>query len=178
MPAESDPYVMFDRVFAGVGTGGMGDTMAIDKLRAERRSLLDYVKQDLADVKLKVGKTDQLKIDAHIEGTRDIERRLDSAGGKMIGAVTRPDGGIALDSNVNFPKILPVMNKLLVSDAGGGPHARGDHAVLARVLAGEARLAGGQGTAPLPVAQDQREAGPGGHPEVVHGPHQRPAGRS
>jgi hypothetical protein len=114
VPAESDPYVMFDRVFAGVGTGGMGDTMAMDRLRAERRSLLDYVKQDISDVKLKVGRLDQLKIDAHLEATREIERRLDSGGAKPIGAITRPDGGIALDRNVNFPKILPIMNKLLV----------------------------------------------------------------
>ena len=114
VPAESDPYVIFDRVFAGVGTGGMGDSKATDQLRAERRSLLDYVKQDIADVKLKVGKLDQLKIDAHLEGTREIERRLDSAGAKPIGAVTRPDGGIDLGRNVNFPKLMPILNKLLV----------------------------------------------------------------
>jgi hypothetical protein len=114
VPAESDPYVMFDRVFAGVGTGGVGDSQATERLRAERRSLLDFVKEEIADVRLKVGRIDRSKIDAHLEGTREIERRLDSAGGRQVGAVTRPDGGIDLARNVNFPKLLPLMNRLLV----------------------------------------------------------------
>jgi hypothetical protein len=114
VPAEDNPYTLFDRIFAGVGTGGVGDTMAMDKLRAERRSILDYVKQDITDVEVKVGKQDRGKIAAHLEATREIERRLDSAGAKPVGAIEKPQGGIALDRNANFPMLIPILNKLLV----------------------------------------------------------------
>jgi Protein of unknown function (DUF1552) len=63
---------------------------------------------------LRVGRADRTKIEAHLDATREIERRLDSAGARMIGAIARPNGGIALDRNANFPMLMPLMNRLLV----------------------------------------------------------------
>ena len=118
IPAESDPYKMYDRVFGNSGGGGaaavMGDA-GMEKLRAERKSILDFVKDELTDVTGKVSKTDKIKIDSHVESVREVERRLSSAGPKMTGAVARPQGGIALDRNANFPMLIPIMNQLLVS---------------------------------------------------------------
>jgi hypothetical protein len=120
IPAESDPYKMYDRVFGNSGGGGMAAPTAMgdagmEKLRAERKSILDFVKAELSDVSGLVSKTDRMKIESHVESVREVERRLSSAGPKMVGAVARPQGGIALDRNANFPMIIPIMNQLLVS---------------------------------------------------------------
>ena len=113
--AECNPQKAYDKLFAGVSMGGVGDTMSMDKLRAEKRSVLDVLKEDLADVAGKVSKDDKLKIESHTTSIREIEQRLDSGGARMVGAIPRPDGTIALDRNDNYPKLIDVMNKLVVA---------------------------------------------------------------
>jgi hypothetical protein len=115
IPSECDPYKTYDRMFAGQGTGGVGDTMAMDQIRAEKTSILDLVTNELNDVQAKVSKEDRMKITSHLDSVRDIERRLQSGGAKTMGAVPRPDGGIALDKTANYPKIIDIQNKLLVA---------------------------------------------------------------
>ena len=114
--SETDPYKNFDKLFAGLGTGGVADTTAMDKMRAEKRSIIDVLKEDLTDVNVKVGREDRGKIDSHLEAVRDIERRLSSAGPRMMGAIpARPMGGIALDRNANYPMLINVMTKIVVA---------------------------------------------------------------
>jgi hypothetical protein len=50
----------------------MGD---IERTRAEKQSVLDYVKAEIAVVQTRVSMDDKRKIDSHLELTRDIERR-------------------------------------------------------------------------------------------------------
>jgi hypothetical protein len=116
IPSEFDPYKMFDRLFTGVSTGtGAGDTMAADRLRAKRKSVLDFVMDELGDLqKNVVGKSDKVKIDSHLDSVRDVERRL-QAPAQTCGGVTKPDGTLNLDLNENFPKILGIMNRLAAS---------------------------------------------------------------
>jgi hypothetical protein len=117
--SECDPYKVYDKLFAGVNMGGPADAMggqaAMDKLRAQKRSILDALKGDFADLETKVATSDKMKIGAHLESLREIERRLSSDGPKMIGAVPRPDGGIALDRNANYPAIIAIQTKLTVA---------------------------------------------------------------
>jgi hypothetical protein len=66
---------MFDRLFADLGV----DTTQIDKLKAERRSVIDLVKGDLSSLQNKYSGSDKQKIDAHLEAMREIERRNELA---------------------------------------------------------------------------------------------------
>jgi hypothetical protein len=113
--AECNPVKAYDKLFAGLGQGGPADTMAMDKLRAERKSVLDILKEDVKDVSDKVAKEDRQKIESHNQALREIEQRLDSGGAKMVGAIPKPDGSIALDRNANYPALIGVMNKLAVA---------------------------------------------------------------
>jgi hypothetical protein len=110
---ENDPYKMFDRLFAG-GAPAPGGPADGERLRAERRSILDYVKEELGDVSARVGRADRHKIEAHLAGARDVERRLQEPA-RACGAVTRPDGMMDLAANANHPKIIPIMNQLMIS---------------------------------------------------------------
>jgi hypothetical protein len=113
---ELDPEKQFARLFGsggltGPGAANMGD---IERTRAEKKSILDYVKAELMDVQQRVATSDRRKIDSHLELTRDIERRL-QAPARTCGAVEKPAGGMQLLLNDNFPALLKVMNKLLVA---------------------------------------------------------------
>jgi hypothetical protein len=113
--SQCDPYKMFDQLFAGVSMGGAGDTMNMDRLRAERRSILDALKGDFEDLNTKVAREDKLKIGSHLESVREIERRLDSGGPRMVGAIARPQGGIALDRSATYEQLIPIVNRLVVA---------------------------------------------------------------
>ncbi len=113
--AECSPQKVYDKLFAGLGGGGPADTMSMDKMRAEKKSILDILRQDLADVEAKVAKEDRVKIANHAQLLREIEQRIDSGGAKMTGAIPKPDGTIALDRNANYPALIGVMNKLVVA---------------------------------------------------------------
>lgn len=69
---ESDPYALFDRVFADVST----DQAALERIRAQRRSVLDRVNSQLQTFKRKVGAQDRHRIEAHLNAVRSIEQRL------------------------------------------------------------------------------------------------------
>jgi hypothetical protein len=116
--SECDPYKVFDKLFAGLApaSGPAPDTAAMDRLRAEKKSVIDAVRDDLIDVQTVVAREDKQKIDAHLTLVRDIERRLDAGSTKITGAIpTRPMGGIALDRSANYPQLIDIMNKLTVA---------------------------------------------------------------
>jgi hypothetical protein len=76
-----NPKNAFDRLLAGVTpSDGGGGTPAVDpalvKRNAERRLLVDVLKQDLTRLRSKVGSADYLKIDAHLEGLLALERQI------------------------------------------------------------------------------------------------------
>jgi hypothetical protein len=109
---EPSPYKVADRLFAG---RAMGDPAA-DKLRAERRSILDYVKADLDRYAKNLGTEDRQSIAAHLQSMRDIERQL--AGVTTPGAAcTTPNLGQPLDFNANdnYPTMLGLQLDLAVA---------------------------------------------------------------
>jgi hypothetical protein len=66
------PDRAFDRLFDGV----TGDTAAIEKLRAERRSVLDLVRGELGRLRTELPEADRDRMDAHLAGVRSLEERL------------------------------------------------------------------------------------------------------
>jgi hypothetical protein len=117
--SECDPYKNFDKLFAGVMPSAPGmpvDTSAADKVRAEKKSIIDALKDEFADVGVKVAREDKVRIDSHLEAVRDIERRLQAGGPKIMGAIpTRPTGMIDLTKSANYPMIIELQNKLIVA---------------------------------------------------------------
>jgi hypothetical protein len=111
VPSESSPYKLFDRLFGGVPAGS---GVSPDQIRAERRSVIDLVKSELAEAEASVGRQDRTKIQAHLEATRAIERRLQAVTPKSC-LVPLPSGKIDLDANENFPALTKLQTDLLVS---------------------------------------------------------------
>jgi hypothetical protein len=74
-PPENDPYSFFERIF-GSGFHLPGDSAAIDPTLALRQSVLDAVLEDANRLKNQVGANDKIRLDAHLEGIRELEQRL------------------------------------------------------------------------------------------------------
>src|SRR5204862_5663644 len=63
IPPEGNPYKLFDRLFGGAPPGS---GISPDQIRAERRSVIDLVKSEIAETGALVGRDDRQKIEAHL----------------------------------------------------------------------------------------------------------------
>ncbi len=71
LPMIQDPRVAFDMLF---GAGGSSEERA--ERREARRSILDWILGDLADVRNDLGPADRIRMDRYLETVREIERRI------------------------------------------------------------------------------------------------------
>jgi Protein of unknown function (DUF1552) len=110
---EINPYKTAERLFAGKM---MGDP-ALDRLRAERRSMLDFVKGDIDRFAKNLGTDDRRSITAHLDSIREIEKGLSSAGPIAADCNTSPNLGQPLDplANDNYPKLLELTLDMAVA---------------------------------------------------------------
>jgi hypothetical protein len=72
LPAEHSPVALWNRLFSG-GVEGSGPGALVDA----RRSVLDVVKQDTVALQARLGASDRMRLEAHLDGVRDLENLLD-----------------------------------------------------------------------------------------------------
>jgi hypothetical protein len=74
---ETDPHLVFERLF----TNGDPNEAAESRSRREqyKKSILDFVMEDAAQLKQKLGSRDQHKLDEYFTSVREIEQRLERA---------------------------------------------------------------------------------------------------
>ncbi len=117
---ETDPYKVYSSIFAGrpmTGAGGAMPDPAADKLRIERKSLLDFVGKDLERFKARLGQEDKMLIDGHLESVRQLERKLGAeikdggnCGGLFSGDPAKP---VAI-TTANTPMLWTLQMQLIV----------------------------------------------------------------
>lgn len=100
---DQDPWNAFKRVFAGRGSLGGPD---MERLRLERRSVLDVVKRHLGAARGRVGSEDQRKLDAHLQAVREVERRLQEGPAPGSCEVALPSGRLDPAAEANYPKVI------------------------------------------------------------------------
>lgn len=74
-PPEHSPRAAFDRLF-GTGFVPLGSEPVIDPRLALRRSVLDVVREDARVLRLKLGRTDQIRLDQHLDSIRALENQI------------------------------------------------------------------------------------------------------
>ena len=74
IPPESNPYEVFNRLFSEFGH----EKEVLERLRADRRSVIDVVKAQTERTHAQLSAHDRHKLDAHLGSLREIERRLDN----------------------------------------------------------------------------------------------------
>jgi hypothetical protein len=73
LPKEVNPKQVFDRLF------GAGSAEERAKVRAQRKSVLDLVREDTKELSGKLGRQDRQKLDEYAASVRDIEERMERA---------------------------------------------------------------------------------------------------
>lgn len=90
LPKEVNPKLVFERMFSA------GSTKERQQRDAQRKSILDLVREDYRELQGKVSKHDQQKLDEYFTSVRDIEQRIERAGKfpepKAPEGVTAPAG--------------------------------------------------------------------------------------
>lgn len=108
---EGDPTKLFNRLFEGRNL----PSGQLDKLRLERKSVLDYLGKSLTHFGKRLGTEDKRKVEAHLQSIRDVERQF--TGEATMTAGCRSPGAVALNHNdpAQVPTTMKTMSDLIVS---------------------------------------------------------------
>ncbi len=106
LPKEVNPKLVFERLF-----GGGKDT---DRARrdAQRKSVLDFVREDASDLRTRLGANDQRKLDEYFSAVRDIEERI--ARSDKLPPVKAPDLPRPTGTPAKFEEHVKLLCDLLV----------------------------------------------------------------
>jgi hypothetical protein len=112
VPPEVTPATAFARVFADLGAA----PGAVDKVRAQRKSVLDAVLGQLDYVRTRVSADDARRIDAHLAAVRDIESRLGTGAGVVGATCAKPaqEPVANINANDSFPAVGKLQMDILV----------------------------------------------------------------
>ena len=84
LPMIRDPRVAFEMLF---GAGGTPEERA--ERRATRRSILDWILSDVAEVRKELGPVDRRRLDRYLDDVREVERRIRMVEGRNDGGEPR-----------------------------------------------------------------------------------------
>jgi hypothetical protein len=107
-PKLTDPALVFDRLFAGSDPRLTAAEAA--KREAWRSSVLDHVLEEAAALRVKLGSSDQLRLDEYMTGVRELETRIQAAPpaeGECAPGVRPPIG-------LEYPTMVRMMSDLTV----------------------------------------------------------------
>jgi hypothetical protein len=93
MPPETNPRLVFERLFGDVDTALSPETRA-RRLR-HRRSILDLVGERTTELSATLGPPDRHKLDEYLSSIREIERRIETAERDLTGitpGIDKPTG--------------------------------------------------------------------------------------
>jgi len=77
MAKEIDPKLVFERLFGGGTTSEAAEARA--RRDQARKSVLDFIREDAARLRGKLGAADARKLGEYFEGVREIEKRIEKA---------------------------------------------------------------------------------------------------
>lgn len=106
---DADPRRAFGRMFADL----LGGDAEIARRRLRRQSVIDLARGELDDLRRRVGRPEQIKLDAHLAALRSVERSLFSDGLECA-APGEPDP-LGKNENDNGPALLDAQMDLAVA---------------------------------------------------------------
>jgi hypothetical protein len=110
LPPINDPLSLYTRLFSNLDVSAGSE---LERLRANRQSVLDAVQDQFAAINLTLSAEDRQKLDAHLTLVRDVERRLTMS--PPTGECAAPERPPVLDasSEADIPRISELEIDLL-----------------------------------------------------------------
>jgi hypothetical protein len=105
-----DPQVAYQALF---GTAQATDGAALERLRFQRKTVLDYVDGSLRRFAARVSTVDRQIIDAHLGAIRELERNVDRA--LSARCITPPAASLDLANTAHYPLVLKAHTSLMVA---------------------------------------------------------------
>jgi hypothetical protein len=109
LPKLTSATQVFDQIFAGFDPTSTAAQR--DKRRAYQKSVLDSALGDAQSLRLKLGHTDQQKVDEYLSGVRELERQIDAS--QVSATCTQPASKPAATA-IDYPTQVKVMSDLMV----------------------------------------------------------------
>ena len=107
LPPEMIPQNLFDRLF------GVKNTSWVTR----KKSVLDLVKDDVADLQPVLGKADKARLDEHLTSVRDLERAVASLPPDYGKNIKEPED---ITDLTDYPKIAKIQSDLVVHAFASG----------------------------------------------------------
>lgn len=111
VPPENDPYKVFDRFFADFSK----DPGEVERIRNEKRSILDTLGGELRDLECRLGREDRDKLAVHLDSVREIEKQLDFNTSLDACEVPAVGNRISINENDNYPAVGKLQMDLMVA---------------------------------------------------------------
>lgn len=119
MTKEINPRSLFDRLF------GNADDVAQQKSRAmrdaERKSILDFVMEDVRGLEGRLGATDKQKLDEYLHAVRQVERRIEESENLATREIDVPDfprpAGVPRDNDEHIRLMMDMMTLAFATDS-------------------------------------------------------------
>jgi hypothetical protein len=111
---ETNPLAAFERLFAGVMGGETGGE---DAAKLRKQAELDILMADVEKLRAMVGSEEYTKIEAHLEGLRAIERRLNGPSttvGCTVPSEAPEESIVRYENSETFPRDATAMMDLAV----------------------------------------------------------------
>jgi hypothetical protein len=120
---DADPYHVFRTLVLTGGVGGPVTLASVERARQQMTSVIDLVQGDLKVLSTKIDADDRAKVDAHVQGLREIETRVQAAQNRMgapqgaaCNAPALPQGYAGnLHDNDSFPALVKMQADLMVA---------------------------------------------------------------
>jgi len=117
VPTEIDPYKLYAQMFplAHATSAGEDPVAAAQRRLRAKRTVLDYVNEDLQALRTRVGAFDRDRLDAHAGSLRTLERRLsatllpDAARPPRCAAPPAPTAGLDVTAEDAVQALAPLM---------------------------------------------------------------------
>ena len=110
MPAESNPRLLFERLF---GTGAPGERHAnLRRRRDEQRSILDFALADARSMQRRLSSQDQGKLDEYLTGVRAIETRIEKT--ERLGDARDPEMPTPAGIPADYEQYIHLMYDMMI----------------------------------------------------------------
>jgi Protein of unknown function (DUF1552) len=110
VPPESNPRLVFERLFGG---GDRGQRRAnLKRRQEEQKSILDFVLDDAKALQRRLNSQDQAKLDQYLGGVREVETRIEKS--EKFGETPDPNVATPLGVPSDYTEYVQLMYDMLL----------------------------------------------------------------